>query len=67
VVTSQQLSPSILVEHWPSWTPDQLFAIMRKAVFMTFKYLIATTIHFGYENAVEELRSWGANEHFSRI
>ena len=56
---------AFLVEHWPSWTPDQLFAIMRKSGFHHFQVsYFATTIHFGYENAVEELRSWGANETF---
>jgi len=56
---------AFLVEHWPSWTPDQLFAIMRKNGFHDFQVsYFGTTIHFGYENAVEELRSWGANETF---
>jgi len=56
---------AFLVKHWPSWTPDQLFAIMRKSGFHDFQVTyFGTTIHFGYENAVEELRSWGANETF---
>jgi ubiquinone/menaquinone biosynthesis C-methylase UbiE len=56
---------AFLVKHWPSWTPDQLFAIMRKSGFHDFQVsYFGTTIHFGYENAVEELRSWGANETF---
>jgi len=56
---------AFLVEHWPSWTPDQLFAIMRKSGFHDFQVsYFGTTIHFGYENAVEELRGWGANETF---
>ena len=56
---------SFLVEHWPSWTPDQLFAIMRKSGFQDFQVsYFDTTIHFGYENAIEELRGWGANETF---
>ncbi len=56
---------AFLIEHWPSWTPDQLFAIMRKNGFHGFQVTyFGTTIHFGYENAVEELRSWGAKETF---
>ena len=61
-------SPSVepqafLVKHWPSWTPDQLFAIMRKVGFDKFQVTyFDTTIHFGYENAVQELRSWGASK-----
>ena len=56
---------AFLVEHWPSWTPDQLFAIVRKSGFHSFQVsYFGTTIHFGYENAVEELRNWGANEAF---
>ncbi len=56
-----------LVKHWPSWTPDQLFAIMRKNGFYKFRVTyFGTTIHFGYENAVEELRTWGAPETFLR-
>ncbi len=58
---------AFLVEHWPSWTPDQLFSIMRKNGFHEFQVTyFGTTIHFGYENAVEELRSWGATETFLR-
>jgi ubiquinone/menaquinone biosynthesis C-methylase UbiE len=56
---------AFLVKHWPSWTPDQLFAIMRKNGFHDFQVsYFGTTIRFGYENAVEELRSWGAKETF---
>jgi ubiquinone/menaquinone biosynthesis C-methylase UbiE len=56
---------AFLVEHWPSWTPDQLFAIMRNSGFHDFQVsYFGTTIHFGYENAIEELRGWGANETF---
>ena len=64
--SSPPLEPqAFLVEHWPSWTPDQLFAIMRKNGFQDFQVsYFGTTIHFGYENAVEELRGWGANETF---
>jgi ubiquinone/menaquinone biosynthesis C-methylase UbiE len=58
---------AFLVKHWPSWTPDQLFTIMRKNGFHQFQVTyFGTTIHFGYENAVEELRSWGAKETFLR-
>ena len=58
---------AFLVKHWPSWNPDQLFAIMRKNGFHKFRATyFGTTIHFGYENAVEELRIWGAPETFLR-
>ena len=58
---------AFLIKHWPSWTPDQLFAIMRKNGFHQFQVTyFGTTIHFGYENAVEELRTWGATEPFLR-
>jgi ubiquinone/menaquinone biosynthesis C-methylase UbiE len=54
---------AFLIKHWPSWTPDQLFAIMRKNGFHDFQVTyFGTTIHFGYESAIEELRSWGAGE-----
>jgi ubiquinone/menaquinone biosynthesis C-methylase UbiE len=56
---------AFLVKHWPSWTPDQLFSIMRKEGFRNFKVTyFGTTIHFGYENGLEELRTWGATEKF---
>jgi ubiquinone/menaquinone biosynthesis C-methylase UbiE len=56
---------AFLVKHWPSWTPDQLFAIMRKNGFREFQVTyFGTTIHFGYKNAVNELRGWGAKEIF---
>ena len=58
---------AFLVEHWPSWTPDQLFSIMRKNGFHDFQVTyFETTIHFGYENALEELQTWGATEKFLR-
>jgi SAM-dependent methyltransferase len=56
---------AFLVKHWPSWTPDQLFSIMRKQNFRDIKVTyFGTTIHFGYENALQELRTWGATETF---
>jgi len=56
---------AFLVKHWPSWTPDQLFSIMRKSGFHDFQITyFETTIHFGYENALEELQTWGATEKF---
>jgi ubiquinone/menaquinone biosynthesis C-methylase UbiE len=56
---------AFLVKHWPSWTPDQLFSIMRKKGFHDFQVTyFGTTIHLGYENAKEELRTWGATETF---
>ncbi|OLD35562.1 MAG: hypothetical protein AUI50_01535 [Crenarchaeota archaeon 13_1_40CM_2_52_14] len=58
---------AFLVKHWPSWTPDQLFAITRKNGFHKFRVTyFGTTIHFGYENAIDELRTWGAKETFLR-
>jgi ubiquinone/menaquinone biosynthesis C-methylase UbiE len=58
---------AFLVKHWPSWTPDQLFSIMRKNGFHEFKVTyFETTIHFGYQNALEELQTWGATEKFLR-
>ena len=56
---------AFLVKHWPSWSPDQLFPIMRRYGFGGFGVsYFDTTIHFGYENAVGELRSWGADNRF---
>jgi ubiquinone/menaquinone biosynthesis C-methylase UbiE len=56
---------AFLVKHWPSWTPDQLFSIMSKNGFHDFQVTyFGTTIHFGYENAKEELRTWGATQTF---
>jgi ubiquinone/menaquinone biosynthesis C-methylase UbiE len=53
----------LLIKHWPSWTPDQLFVMMRDAGFHNFRVTyFDTTIHLGYENAVEELRTWGWTE-----
>ena len=58
---------AFLVKHWPSWTPDQLFSIMRKNGFHDFQITyFETTIHFGYENALEELQTWGATKKFLR-
>ena len=52
---------AFLVKHWPSWTPDQLFSIIRKKGFHNFQVTyFGTTIQFGYENALNELRIWGA-------
>jgi len=53
----------LLIKHWPSWTPDQLFVMMRDVGFHNFRVTyFDTTIHLGYENAVEELRTWGWTE-----
>ena len=58
---------AFLVKHWPSWSPDQLFPLMRKHGFRDFRVTyFDTTIHFGYENAVRELLSWGADSRFLR-
>lgn len=56
---------AFLVKHWPSWSPDQLFPIMKRHGFHGFEAsYFDTTIHFGYENALEELRAWGADSRF---
>lgn len=52
-----------LIRHWPTWNPDQLFALMKEEGFHNFKVTyFDTTLHLGYENAVEELRAWGATQ-----
>jgi ubiquinone/menaquinone biosynthesis C-methylase UbiE len=59
---------TFLVKHWPSWTPDQLFSIMRKKRFHKFQVTyFGTTIQFGYQNALDELRTWGATETFLKL
>lgn len=56
---------AFLVKHWPSWSPDQLFSLMRRYGFRGFEVsYFDTTIHFGYESAIRELRSWGADNRF---
>ncbi len=56
-------SQGFLIRHWPFWTPDQLFVLTRDAGFGSFRVTyFDTTIHLGYENAVEELRTWGWTE-----
>jgi ubiquinone/menaquinone biosynthesis C-methylase UbiE len=53
----------LMIKHWPSWTPDQLFVIMRDAGFHSFRVTyFDTTMQLGHENAVEELRTWGWTE-----
>jgi ubiquinone/menaquinone biosynthesis C-methylase UbiE len=53
----------LMIRHWPCWTPDQLFVLMRDAGFHSFHVTyFDTTIHLGYENAVAELRTWGATD-----
>ncbi len=53
----------LLIKHWPSWTPDQIFVLMRGIGFHSFRVTyFDTTIHLGYENALQELRTWGATE-----
>lgn len=53
----------LLIRHWPSWTPDQLFVLMRDAGFHNFRVTyFDTTMHLSYENVVEELRIWGWTE-----
>lgn len=56
-----------VIKHWPSWTPDQLFVFMSEARFHGFQVTyFDTTIHLGYENAIEELRTWGATDRLLR-
>jgi len=51
----------LMIKHWPSWNPDQLFARMREIGFRDFRVsYFDSTIHLGYENAIAELRTWGA-------
>ena len=53
---------SLMIKHWPSWNPDQLFRIMTKAGFRNFlTTYFDQTIAFDYRAAVEELRGWGAS------
>lgn len=53
------------VRHSPAWNPDQLFDLVREAGFHSFRVsYFETTIHFCYEPAVEELRTWGLSERF---
>ncbi len=53
---------SLMIKHWPSWNPDQLFRIMTKAGYQDFSTIyFDETILFEYRAAVEELRSWGAS------
>src|SRR6266487_3812130 len=53
----------LLIRHWPSWTPDQLFVLMRDTGFHSVRVTyFDTTMHLGYENAVGELRTWGWTE-----
>lgn len=52
-----------LIRHWPTWNPDQLFAFMKEEGFHHFQVTyFDTTLRLGYENAVEELRAWGATQ-----
>lgn len=52
-----------LIRHWPTWNPDQLSAFMREEGFLNLRATyFYTTLHLGYENAVRELRSWGATQ-----
>ena len=57
----------LLIKHWPSWTPDQLFVLMRNSGFHSFRVTyFDTTMHLGYESAVGELRAWGATARMLR-
>ena len=44
----------LLIRHWWSWTPDQLFVLMRDTGFHSFRVTyFDTTMHLGYENVLE--------------
>lgn len=58
------LPKGLMIRHSPAWTPDQLFVMMREAGFHDFHVTyFDSTIHLGYANAVEELRTWGWTDH----
>ncbi len=60
---AEDRSQAVMVKHWPSWSPDQLFAVMKKSGFSDFHVTyFDTTIKFSYRPALEELRGWGASE-----
>ncbi len=60
-------SQSFMIEHWPSWTPDQLFSLFRREGFHDCHVsYFDTSIQFGYRPAREELRNWGASENLLR-
>ncbi len=60
-------SRSIMIKHWPSWTPDQLHSVMLGSGFTNFTVIyFETTIRFQYEAALEELRNWGATSRLLR-
>jgi len=53
---------SLMIKHWPSWNPDQLFRIVTKAGYHSFlTTYFDQIIVFHHKAAVEELRSWGAS------
>ena len=64
---SQIGARSLLVKHWPSWSPDQLHSALLHQGFGNVQVsYFETTVRFLYEAAMEELRGWGASENLLR-
>ncbi len=57
----ERRSRGIMVKHSPAWNLDQLFALLTQNGFHDIRaYHFDTTIRFGHDAAIEELRTWGA-------
>ncbi len=53
-----------VLKHSPSWNPDQLFLLAKRAGCVDFQTIyFESTIRFSYRAAVEEVRSWGSSSH----
>ena len=51
----------LTVKHSPAWNLDRLFALLAQNGFHNIRaYHFDTTIRFGHDAAIEELRTWGA-------
>ncbi len=58
---------SIMIKHFPSWTPDQLHSATLASGFRNFSVsYFETTIRFQYAAALEELHNWGASSRLLR-
>jgi len=54
-------SRGLTVKHSPAWNLDWLFALLAQNGFHNIRaYHFDTTIRFGHDAAIEELRTWGA-------
>ena len=54
-------SRGLTVKHSPAWNLDRLFALLAQNGFHNIRaYHFDTTIRFGHDAAIEELRTWGA-------